>query len=41
MYVIDKNFLSSSNVFLLKYTFKVALQYPFNDGVLLNTAFLP
>ena len=33
----DKSFLSSSKVFLLKSTFKVALQYFFNVVILFNT----
>ena len=36
-YHIEKYFLSSSNIFLLENTFKVALQYVFNVFKLLNT----
>ena len=37
---INKKFLSSSKIFLLKIIFKVALQYLFNVFILFNTVYL-
>ena len=39
IYHIDKNVLSSKNFFILKNTFKIALEYLFNVFILLNTVY--